>query len=187
MTTYKEVERLPAVPSDLDPGALKPFADQTAYQAGLSADCVAGTIVYDFCGGIDSGNGELKDIPAEVVNQNSTRAMWSHSLFKLYSWTLKDYEKAVQHDAFFDSIERMLPAYREEPDNMESEAMVRSKGVQEKYFVIGGSARVMFDFPPVSAVKYLETAIDAVSDIDTWAKVLTGNAASNTINRLVAI
>lgn len=46
---------------------------------------------------------------------------------------------------------------------------------------------MMFDFDSVNAVKYLDEAIEAVENVEACSKMLGGSAASNTINRLIAI
>ncbi|EGZ07416.1 hypothetical protein PHYSODRAFT_306597 [Phytophthora sojae] len=111
---------------------------------------------------------EPMDTSEQRLTDPDARPMWSHSLFKLYSWTLEDYEKAVSHDTFFESIETKKKSTR-------------------KVFRGRRSARVMFDYELLDATRYLQVAISAVTDIEMCSKVLTGNAATGTINRLVAM
>lgn len=88
---------------------------------------------------------------------------------------------------FFKSIQDMLLPYRENPKKVESEAAQRINRLQDKYFMAGESAWVMFDLEPLNATNYLQTAIAAVPDIKTCVEILVGNTSPNAVNWLVVV
>jgi hypothetical protein len=130
---------------------------------------------------------EMKTSPVVEQAEKLQAPMRSQTLFKLYSWTLEEYENAIEHDELFQAVQDVLPPYDERLNIVESEQDMRVRRLRDKYFLAGGSARLMFDLNPVDAISYLELAIEAVSDIETCSKLLAGDAASSTVNRLIAI
>ncbi|KAE8886839.1 hypothetical protein PF005_g11559 [Phytophthora fragariae] len=78
------------------------------------------------------------------------------SVFKLLSWTIDEYRIAVREDDFFDSVERVL---------RDGKALGAAKTfyedrvalVEKKFYVAGGSARMMF-------------ALTTTMAMDRWAK-----------------
>ncbi|KAE8971472.1 hypothetical protein PR001_g26881, partial [Phytophthora rubi] len=130
---------------------------------------------------------EHREIPNTTELQDNSVQLREQSLFDLFSWTLEDYHRAIKNDEVFRTVEDKLPPYRANPRSAESEAMQRKKRLEEKFFVAGGSARVMFDLDPVNATRYVRNAVKAVENFQKCADMLAGNASTNVINRLLAI
>ncbi|KAE9044845.1 hypothetical protein PR002_g2560 [Phytophthora rubi] len=130
---------------------------------------------------------ELREIPNTMELHDNSVYLREQSLFNLFSWTLEDYQRAIENDEFFRTVQDKLPPYRANPKIAESEATQRMKRLEEKYFVAGGSARVMFDIDHGDATGYVQHAIAAVKDLRACSKVLAGRASSSVLNRLLAI
>ncbi|KAE9305965.1 hypothetical protein PF008_g21583 [Phytophthora fragariae] len=130
---------------------------------------------------------EHREIPNTTELQDNSVQLREQSVFDLFSWTFEDYQRAIENDEFFRAVEDKLPPYRANPKIAESEAMQRTKRLEEKFFVAGGSARVMFDVDHCDATGYVQHAVAAVKDLRACSKVLAGRASSSVLNRLLAI
>ncbi|KAE9275604.1 hypothetical protein PR003_g29290 [Phytophthora rubi] len=130
---------------------------------------------------------EHREIPNTTELQDNSVQLREQSVFDLFSWTLEDYQRAIENDEFFRAVEDKFPPYRANPKIAESEATQRTKRLEEKFFVAGGSARVMFDVDATAATGYVQHAIAAVKDLRACSKVLAGRASSSVLNRLLAI
>ncbi|GMF31300.1 unnamed protein product [Phytophthora lilii] len=91
--------------------------------------------------------------------------------FELTSWCFDDYEKA------FRNVVSNFPSYQKQ-SNPAEETAERIKLLQEKYFVAGGSARLMFDFTTTKAIKILDKAITEAPNIESDLQGFVGASSS---------
>ncbi|KAJ8561914.1 hypothetical protein ON010_g7765 [Phytophthora cinnamomi] len=87
--------------------------------------------------------------------------------FKVTSWCFDDYKKAILKDDFFRNVVAMLPPYPTQSDP-EKEATERIKLLRAKYFMAGGSARLMFDVTTAMAIEILKRAFRQAPNIETY-------------------
>ncbi|KAI9982650.1 hypothetical protein PInf_008626 [Phytophthora infestans] len=116
---------------------------------------------------------------------NTLHPVHTQMLFELTSWCFEDYEKAVLNDDFFRTVVAMFPPYRTQ-SNRKKEAAERIKLLQEKYFVAGGSARLMFEVTTATAIEALDKALVEPSNIETYLQGFVGDSSSGAVNRLLA-
>ncbi|KAG7390292.1 hypothetical protein PHYPSEUDO_008430 [Phytophthora pseudosyringae] len=125
------------------------------------------------------------DIPAIVASSlesmsispamkiNATQGdIQEERLFKLFSWTLSDYQAALRTEAFFEHVKTKLTA----ESSVEMETLMEL--LEEKFFVVGGSARMMFDVSTQRAMDSLLFALDSTPDITQYLESVS------VINRL---
>ncbi|KAF4134664.1 putative ATPase family associated domain-containing protein [Phytophthora infestans] len=106
-------------------------------------------------------------------------------IFELASWCLEDYKKAVLNDDFFRNVVTMFPQYRAQNDP-KKEAAERTKLLQEKYFVAGGNARLMFEVTTATAIEALNKALEEASNIEPYLQGFVGDSSSRTVKYLLA-
>ncbi|KAG7388070.1 hypothetical protein PHYPSEUDO_013189 [Phytophthora pseudosyringae] len=100
-------------------------------------------------------------------------------LFELMSWTLEDYELAMANDEFFEHVKTKFTDTKE-PLLWEE----RKQLLEDKFFVVGGNARYMFECSVEEAVVELNKAIEATDNIEEYVKGTRGIFSSGAVNRL---
>ncbi|KAG3119964.1 hypothetical protein PI125_g1575 [Phytophthora idaei] len=81
-------------------------------------------------------------------------------LFELMSWTMDDYDTLMMNDEFFEHVKGKFTDLNE-PVTWEE----RKQLLEDKFFVVGGSARYMFESSVENAVVELDKAIDVTDNI----------------------
>ncbi|GMF17591.1 unnamed protein product [Phytophthora lilii] len=101
--------------------------------------------------------------------------------FQMSSWTIQEYEEAVRNDEFFEHVRPMLTASTE---YLTLER--RHELLHDKFLLVGGSARLMFDMTTEKAKEYLNEAIDNVLDSKRYIDGTIGVRSGQTVNRLLS-
>ncbi|KAL4150863.1 hypothetical protein PRNP1_010259 [Phytophthora ramorum] len=127
---------------------------------------------------------DMKPSVPTIAQPGQTERMTTEMSYKLESWRLEDYQKAMTYDAFFESVKDMFEPIRGS-DNPEKEKH-KAKIVEQKYCVAGGSARLMFAVPTDTAIASLDDALNEVSNINLMSQNSAGASAVSAINRLQA-
>ncbi|KAG7378043.1 hypothetical protein PHYPSEUDO_010604 [Phytophthora pseudosyringae] len=132
-----------------------------------------------------------RDIPSTVASSLKSMAIspapksntiqsviQEQQLFKLFSWTLKDYQEALKNHEFFEHVRANLTA--------ESSVAVetRMELLDEKFFVVGGNARLMFDGSTESAMDSLLFVLDTIRGINQYLEAAVGCSSGSVVNRL---
>ncbi|KAK1938143.1 hypothetical protein P3T76_009293 [Phytophthora citrophthora] len=94
--------------------------------------------------------GTYPKIPSTTVNDQER--------FNMYSWTLSEYQEALKHEKIFTHVMKMFGVNSLVPVDGRDELA----GV--KYYVAGGSARMMFDFSTGEAETALTDALSCTDD-----------------------
>ncbi|KAL3663638.1 hypothetical protein V7S43_006671 [Phytophthora oleae] len=123
------------------------------------------------------GDSEREDVEMSAEELHNLEEVHTQMLFELTSWCFDDYKKAVLNDDFFRNVVAMFPPYSTQSDP-EKEAMERTKLLQEKCFVAGGSARLMFEVTTAEASKALDEAIVEAPNIETYLQGFVGDSSS---------
>ncbi|KUF88009.1 Deoxyribose-phosphate aldolase [Phytophthora nicotianae] len=100
-------------------------------------------------------------------------------MFKVDSWRLEEYADAISNTEFFNRIVDVFPS----SNNALGE---REKLLEAKYIVAGESARLMFDVSTEKAIRILDDAIDAATDVELYLQGHVGDASATAVNRLLA-
>eukprot|EP01126_Amoeba_proteus_P023598 TRINITY_DN2369_c0_g6_i1.p1 TRINITY_DN2369_c0_g6~~TRINITY_DN2369_c0_g6_i1.p1 ORF type:complete len:447 (+),score=84.18 TRINITY_DN2369_c0_g6_i1:437-1777(+) len=102
-----------------------------------------------------------------------TIVTWGGAGFFLPSWTLGEYETALESCDLFKSIEMNLP----EGDNDREKIL-------NKFYYAGGSARWMFDFNSDEVSSFILAYIEKVTDFESLSSSFVGTKSSVAINHL---
>ncbi|KAE9222270.1 hypothetical protein PF004_g12845 [Phytophthora fragariae] len=113
----------------------------------------------DLCGDIPSIVPSSLESSMPIASAPESNTMQEEQLFTMFSWTLEDYQEALKNDEFFEHVKKKLTA--QSLVTMES----RMELLEEKFFVAGGSARMMFDESTESAMGSLLSALATVEDL----------------------
>ncbi|KAG1686496.1 hypothetical protein DVH05_006510 [Phytophthora capsici] len=159
-------------------GSCKYWRDQNKLQRRLVVVTSMGAVGKDWrpdlCGYIPSKATDVsEDLPISSRVQDQV-------MFKMFSWTLSEYQEALKLDMFFDHVK----------DELGASGLIlpveRMDLLADKFFVVGGSARMMFDVSIEESVKLLQSPLESVNDINPYLDGSIGECASQTINRLLA-
>ncbi|KAL3659188.1 hypothetical protein V7S43_015766 [Phytophthora oleae] len=114
-------------------------------------------------------------IAPPTVSEDTPSEMYCEQLFKVTSWTREDYGKALMYDDFFEHVRSQLT---------DSDGAVgldeRYELLDAKFFVAGGSARMMFNMSSETALDKLRWAISDLGYIRLTA--LIGNSSVNPLS-----
>ena len=99
----------------------------------------------------------------------------------VYSWTLEEYLEAVKYDLFYKSVAGVVEL---SSDTTEGSEETRSRDVESKYQIVGGSCRYMFECTTDQAIRDLRGAMDSVCDFQTLFDMRTGDRTKQFVNRL---
>ncbi|EKX35137.1 hypothetical protein GUITHDRAFT_118684 [Guillardia theta CCMP2712] len=111
----------------------------------------------------------------------------------VYSWTMEEYLEACRYDAFYKSVADVMKwSLDEEEGSMdegegsmdETEQERRSREIESKYQIVGGSCRYMFERRTDEAIQELRDGIEAVPDFASLFDMGMGERANNAVNRL---
>ena len=99
--------------------------------------------------------------------------------FKVFSWTLEQYKKACENEAFYISIKDKLRP--KNSDLSKSECMVN------KFFLAGHCARWFFGRTIEQATEHLNDQLQKVNNVDNYLKNLVGYKSVGAVNHLLSV
>eukprot|EP01012_Entosiphon_sulcatum_P021003 TRINITY_DN2581_c0_g1_i5.p1 TRINITY_DN2581_c0_g1~~TRINITY_DN2581_c0_g1_i5.p1 ORF type:complete len:566 (+),score=81.38 TRINITY_DN2581_c0_g1_i5:573-2270(+) len=118
-------------------------------------------------------SGQVKPIPAE----EGTNVTEHH----VESWTLQEFEAACAHPQFVSSVKPLL-VQAEQPLDIDESTIAML--LEEKYWLVGGSARYMFALNYITAKKAIDDAFSTAISITPQMISGPGTNSSAMINRL---
>eukprot|EP01097_Dermamoeba_algensis_P012171 TRINITY_DN99_c0_g1_i5.p1 TRINITY_DN99_c0_g1~~TRINITY_DN99_c0_g1_i5.p1 ORF type:complete len:607 (-),score=118.66 TRINITY_DN99_c0_g1_i5:126-1946(-) len=97
------------------------------------------------------------------------------------SWTLQEYVEACNDENIWNEIhQNLLTGY----DNM---YLTKDELIQRKYFLAGGSARWMFEYPKNEVEHHITNAVRQVADLTRIFSGLQGDLSAPAVNRLISV
>ena len=121
-----------------------------------------------------SMNSRAKKKPEQDRNEKVEELM-------VYSWTLEEYLEAIRHELFYLSVAGVM-GWSLESDVTEAEK--RSREVESKFQIVGGSCRYMFEHTTEKAINDLRQAMDSVADYKKLIDMSMGDTSDQFVNRL---
>ncbi|EKX35592.1 hypothetical protein GUITHDRAFT_79695 [Guillardia theta CCMP2712] len=121
-----------------------------------------------------SMNSRAKKKPEQDRNEKVEELM-------VYSWTLEEYLEAIRHELFYVSVAGVMEWSLE--SNV-TEAEKRSREVESKFQIVGGSCRYMFEHTTEKAINDLRQAMDSVADYKKLIDMSMGDTSDQFVNRL---
>ncbi|TMW69130.1 hypothetical protein Poli38472_001286 [Pythium oligandrum] len=103
--------------------------------------------------------------------------MKNEMLFEVDSWRLDEYKAAVSDETFFRSTMDVFPVSTSSP---------RMTLLEEKHFIVGGNARLMFDVSTDTAMQTFDFAIQSASNIETYLNGYYGETSFDPTNQLLS-
>ncbi|KAE8908177.1 hypothetical protein PF005_g13297 [Phytophthora fragariae] len=135
----------------------------------------------DLCGDIPSIVPSSLESSMPIASAPESNTMQEEQLFTMFSWTLEDYQEALKNDELFEHVKNNLTA--RSSVTMES----RMESLEEKFFVAGGSARMMFDESTESAMGSLLSALATVEDLIQCTRSTFGCSSGSVVTRLFSL
>ncbi|KAG1686497.1 hypothetical protein DVH05_006511 [Phytophthora capsici] len=157
-------------------GSCKYWRDQNKLQRRLVVVTSMGAVGKDWrpdlCGYIPSKATDVsEDLPISSRVQDQV-------MFKMFSWTLSEYQEALKLDMFFDHVK----------DELGASGLIlpveRMDLLADKFFVVGGSARMMFDVRTEFAMSQLDSALGSVGDIVQCLTRIVGEGSPLVVRQL---
>ncbi|EKX31185.1 hypothetical protein GUITHDRAFT_122608 [Guillardia theta CCMP2712] len=99
----------------------------------------------------------------------------------VYSWTLEEYLEAIKYEMFYKSVASVMEWSL---DAEEASEETRSRVVESKYQIVGGSCRHMFECTTDQAIQELCAAMNSVSHFRTLFEMNVGDLSKQFVNRL---
>ncbi|EKX43549.1 hypothetical protein GUITHDRAFT_110355 [Guillardia theta CCMP2712] len=106
---------------------------------------------------------------------------------KVYSWTLEEYQDAAKYDLLYMSVAEAMGTSlgkRKQTRRRETEEERRTREVESKYRVAGGSCRLMFEYTTEEAIESLRDAMSDVDDFPSLMEFSTGEQSKRFVNLL---
>eukprot|EP01097_Dermamoeba_algensis_P012164 TRINITY_DN99_c0_g1_i11.p1 TRINITY_DN99_c0_g1~~TRINITY_DN99_c0_g1_i11.p1 ORF type:complete len:429 (-),score=82.89 TRINITY_DN99_c0_g1_i11:547-1707(-) len=97
------------------------------------------------------------------------------------SWTLQEYVEACGDEHIWNEV---LPILKAGFDNTN---LTNDEVIRRKYFLAGGSARWMFEFPKKEVEDQITTAVRQVTDFTKIFNGLQGDLSPFTVNQLISV
>jgi len=132
-----------------------------------------------------NASSDIQTSESPHTTQAAVSPVDSEMLFELTSWLVEEYEEAILCDEFFRAVVGMFPEYSRQTDPAK-EKEERISLLQAKYFVAGGSARLMFERTAEKGIEALTRAIATVPNIENYLNGLVGESSGGAVNRLLA-
>ncbi|GMF45413.1 unnamed protein product [Phytophthora fragariaefolia] len=137
--------------------------------------------------GMDYWPGDSGLVPVEADAHLSSKVAFNmpppknkvrdEEIFELVSWTLEEYEAALENEDFYDHVKYMLSSDSTRWND-------RDLLLKTKFSVVGGSARYMFNFSTEEAERILKKAVDATPNLEDLLKRRVDIASTGAVNRL---
>ncbi|EKX54970.1 hypothetical protein GUITHDRAFT_99616 [Guillardia theta CCMP2712] len=99
----------------------------------------------------------------------------------VYSWTLEEYLEAIKYEIFYKSVAGVMEWSLDAEEGSEE---TRSRDVESKYQIVGGSCRHMFECTTDQAIQDLCAAMNSVSNYETLFEMNAGDRSKRFVNRL---
>ncbi|KAG1697250.1 hypothetical protein DVH05_016538 [Phytophthora capsici] len=101
--------------------------------------------------------------------------------FDMYSWTLSEYKESLTHANFCTHVKKMFDV-----DDLTSVSPDRRDELaEEKYYVAGGNARMMFDYSTKEAKTALNEALDGIDNVLKYMEGMIGTESSQMLIALL--